>query len=227
MGDDSVLERLELAGRRVPHLRLREETEPAAPPPTGTPGRFEVLGELGRGGIGAVYLSRDRDLGRTVAVKKLLDRHLSSRDIRRRFVGEARIGGRLDHPGVVPIYEVGLEEGRRPFIAMKVVKGRTLAEILDDREGPEDDRRRVLDVFRRVCETVAYAHSRGIVHRDLKPANVMVGTFGEIAVLDWGLAKVLAPDAAGTDDPATDPGELPSGAAEISQDGLVLGTLAY
>src|SRR5262249_11280301 len=109
----------------------------------------------------------------------------------RRFVEEAQIGGQLQHPGVVPIYELGTFADRRPFFSMKLVKGRTLAELLSERESPRDDLPRFLALFLQVAQTVAYAHARGVIHRDLKPSNVMVGAFGEVQVMDWGLAKVL------------------------------------
>jgi serine/threonine protein kinase len=105
------------------------------------------------------------DLGRDVAMKVLLERHTGTRAIVRRFVEEARIGGRLQHPGVVPVYEFGLRTDRRPFFTMKLVRGRTLADLLEERAEPP----RILAVFSQVCQTVAYAHARGVVHRDLKP----------------------------------------------------------
>ena len=109
----------------------------------------------------------------------------------RRFVEEAQIGGQLQHPGIVPIYELGTFADLRPFFAMKLVKGHTLAQLLDARDGPDDDRPRFLSIFEAIAQTVAYAHARGVIHRDLKPSNVMVGSFGEVQVMDWGLAKVL------------------------------------
>ena len=134
---------------------------------------------------------RDGDLGRDLAVKVLLERHGDDADLRRRFVEEARIAGQLQHPGVVPIHELGTLEDHRPYFAMKLVKGRTLVRILADRADASADRPRLLDIFRDVAQTMAYAHSRGVIHRDLKPSNVMVGSFGEVQVMDWGLAKVL------------------------------------
>ena len=117
----------------------------------------------------------------------------------RRFVEEAQIAGQLQHPGIVPVYELGALADRRPYFAMKLVKGRTLATLLAERESPADDRPRFLAVFEQVCQTVGYAHSRGVIHRDLKPSNIMVGTFGEVQVMDWGLAKVL-PEGGASDD---------------------------
>ena len=134
---------------------------------------------------------RDVDLGRELAVKVLLECHEGHPEMVRRFVEEAQIAGQLQHPGVVPVYELGAFADRRPYFAMKLVKGRTLAELLAAREGPGLELPRFLGVFEQTCQTIAYAHSRGVIHRDLKPSNVMVGAFGEVQVMDWGLAKVL------------------------------------
>ena len=112
-------------------------------------------------------------------------------DMVRRFVEEAQIGGQLQHPGIVPIYELGTFADRRPFFAMKLVKGDTLAQLLGARKGPGDELPRFLAIFESIAQTVAYSHARGVIHRDLKPSNVMVGSFGEVQVMDWGLAKVL------------------------------------
>jgi serine/threonine-protein kinase len=154
-------------------------------------GRYQVLGEIGRGGVGVVYKGRDQDLGRDVAMKVLRPEHVSRPEIVERFVEEAQIGGQLQHPGIVPVYEIGLQSGERPYFAMKLVKGQTLAELLAQRKTPDEDRRRFLGIFEQVGQTIAYAHARRVVHRDLKPNNVMIGSFGEVQVVDWGFAKVL------------------------------------
>ncbi len=153
--------------------------------------RYRIDGEIARGGMGAVLKGRDPDLGRDVALKVLRDDLRHDADMIRRFVEEAQIGGQLQHPGIVPIYELGTFADLRPFFAMKLVKGHTLAELLEARDGPGDDRPRFLSIFEAIAQTVAYAHARGVIHRDLKPSNVMVGSFGEVQVMDWGLAKVL------------------------------------
>ena len=153
--------------------------------------RYRIDGEIARGGMGAVLKGRDPDLGRDVALKVLREDLRENGDMVRRFVEEAQIGGQLQHPGVVPIYELGTFADRRPFFAMKLVKGHTLAQLLEDRKDPADDLPRFLSIFEAVCQTMAYAHARGVIHRDLKPSNVMVGSFGEVQVMDWGLAKVL------------------------------------
>jgi serine/threonine-protein kinase len=131
------------------------------------------------------------DLGRDVAVKVLLERHRKRPEMVRRFVEEAQIGGQLQHPGIVPVYELGRLPDARWYIAMKLIRGRTLAEVLQDRADPAADRAQHLATFEQVCQAVAYAHACGVVHRDLKPSNIMVGSFGEVFVMDWGLAKVL------------------------------------
>ena len=154
--------------------------------------RYQLHGEIARGGMGAILKGRDIDLGRDLAVKVLLEEHRQKPAVIQRFVEEAQIGGQLQHPGIVPVYELGQFQDRRPFFTMKLVKGKTLAALLSERKSIEDDRTKFLGIFEQVCQTMAYAHSRGVIHRDLKPSNVMVGAFGEVQVMDWGLAKVLA-----------------------------------
>ncbi len=153
--------------------------------------QYQLLGELARGGVGIILRGHDVDLGRDVAMKVLRPEHADRPSLIQRFVEEAQIGGQLQHPGIVPVYELGMREDGRPFFTMKLIKGRTLSEVLRDGSGEAGERRRLLSIFADVCQTVAYAHSKGVVHRDLKPANIMVGAFGEVLVVDWGLAKVL------------------------------------
>jgi len=202
--DESVLE---VIGRRIgpaPKILLRDSPSEHGGTPlldAGSPearqvpagrGNYEVHGEIARGGMGVVLKGHDRDLGRDVALK-VLKRELAERpEIVSRFVEEAQIGGQLQHPGIVPVYELGLLADERPYFTMKLVKGRTFAALLAERASPAADRARCLSILEQVCQTMAYAHSKGVIHRDLKPANVMVGAFGEVQVLDWGLAKVLA-----------------------------------
>src|SRR5262245_55644131 len=163
----------------------------AMPSPEQTGDRYQLQGEIARGGMGAVLRGRDVDLGRDLAIKVLLEKYANRPEVVRRFLEEAQIGGQLQHPGVVPVYDIG-RFGDRPFFTMKLVKGHTLAALLGERADPGADRPRLLGVALKVAETLAYAHAKGVVHRDLKPANVMVGAFGEVQVMDWGLAKVLA-----------------------------------
>ncbi len=153
--------------------------------------RYRFDGEIARGGMGAVLRGRDVDLGRDLAVKVLLEKYVNRPDVARRFIEEAQIGGQLQHPGVVPVYDIG-RFGDRPFFTMKLVKGQTLAAILGERTDPSADRPRLLGIALQVAQAMAYAHAKGVIHRDLKPANIMVGAFGEVQVMDWGLAKVLA-----------------------------------
>jgi len=141
--------------------------------------------------MGAVLRGRDVDLGRDLAIKVLLEKHADRPDVARRFIEEAQIGGQLQHPGVAPIYDLG-RFGARPFFTMKLVKGQTLAALLSQRKEPAEDLPNLLSIALKVTQTLAYAHAKGVIHRDLKPANVMVGAFGEVQVMDWGLAKVLA-----------------------------------
>ncbi len=163
----------------------------AMPPAAEAGDRYQLQGEIARGGMGVVLRGRDVDLGRDLAVKVLLEKYADRPEVARRFVEEAQIGGQLQHPGVVPVYDIG-RFGDRPFFTMKLVKGQTLAHQLAGRADHTQERPRLLAIALQVAQTLAYAHAKGVVHRDLKPANVMVGAFGEVQVMDWGLAKVLA-----------------------------------
>jgi superkiller protein 3 len=154
-------------------------------------GRYSVLGEIGHGGMGVVLRSRDPELGRDLALKLMLGDHAAHPEVVQRFREEAQVGGQLQHPGVVPVYELGCAEDGRPYFTMKLVKGETLAKLLKERSNPAQERPRFLKIFEQVCQAVGYAHAKGVLHRDLKPANIMVGAFGEVQVMDWGLAKVL------------------------------------
>ncbi len=203
-------------------------------------GNYQLLGEIARGGMGVILKGHDTDLGRDVAVK-VLDGELAKRpEVVQRFVEEAQIGGQLQHPGIVPVYELGLMADDCPYFTMKLVKGLTLAALFKQRKSPADNRGRLLVIFESICQTVAYAHSKGVLHRDLKPANVMVGAFGEVQVVDWGLAKVLRRGGV-ADEKRAAPGEMPrpmltvietvrSGPGSSGSDSLVgsvMGTPAY
>src|SRR5262249_20590882 len=149
-------------------------SDPAAacPPPAegslNLPDRYDLEGEIARGGMGLVLHGRDRELCRELAVKVLLEKHAGDAGLIQRFVEEAQIAGQLQHPGVVPVYEVGRLPDDRPFFTMKLVQGQTLARLLAGRADPRLDRPRFLKIFEQVCQTVAYAHSRDVIHRDLK-----------------------------------------------------------
>ena len=153
--------------------------------------RYQLAGEIARGGMGAVLRGRDVELGRELAVKVLLEKYVERPEIARRFIEEAQIGGQLQHPGVVPVYDIG-RFGERPFFTMKLVKGRTLAASSASEPSRTRTGRGCWRSALQVAQTLAYAHAKGVIHRDLKPANIMVGAFGEVQVMDWGLAKVLA-----------------------------------
>src|SRR5437867_12319245 len=152
--------------------------------------RYVILRPIGRGGMGSVYAARDEHLGREVAIK-VSNAAAPADDLDQRLRLEAKVLARLEHPGIVPVHDAGLLDDGRWFYVMKLVRGETLA---DHAAALEHEAARLV-VFERVAETVAFAHAAGIVHRDLKPSNVMVGQFGEVLVLDWGVARVLAGDA--------------------------------
>jgi tetratricopeptide (TPR) repeat protein len=206
----------------------------AMPQKSETGNRYQLFSEIARGGMGAVLRGRDLDLGRTLAVKVLLEKHANLPEVARRFVEEAQIGGQLQHPGVVPVYDIG-RFGDRPFFTMKLVEGMTLAAILAQRKKPTDDLPRLLNIALQVAQALAYAHAKGVIHRDLKPANIMVGAFGEVQVMDWGLAKVLSTienresrienRESSTSDPRSS--ILDPRSSSQTQAGTVLGTPAY
>jgi tetratricopeptide (TPR) repeat protein/tRNA A-37 threonylcarbamoyl transferase component Bud32 len=183
------------------------------------------------GGIGRVWLARDDSLGRDVALKELRPERASQPTVWARFLREARITGQLEHPGIVPIYEVGRRpDDQGPFYTMRFVRGRTLAEAVASYHqkrsrgaaGPLE-LRELLTAFIGVCNAAAYAHSRGVLHRDLKPQNVVLGDYGEVIVLDWGLARLLdQPDA-----DAALPAVAVEGGVDDTMQGQVLGTPAY
>jgi Flp pilus assembly protein TadD len=200
---------------------------------TPTPSQRYALGdEIARGGMGVVYRATDTALGREVAVKVLREGHAPDSGAARRFADEARIAAQMQHPAIPPVHDVGVLPNGRPFLAMKLIKGQTLERLLEARSDPSAERGRFTAVFEQVCQALAYAHSRNVIHRDLKPANVMVGAFGEVQVMDWGLAKVLVERPATN----TDPGETAAASMVVSlrdsdgsftQAGSVLGTPAF
>src|SRR5258705_7340370 len=151
--------------------------------------RYEASVEVARGGMGSIVRARDRDLQRDVAMKRLLGRgpHGVAR-----FLEEAQVTGQLQHPGVVPVHDLGIDDEGRVFFTMRLVEGRDLREVIDlvHAQATGWSLARALEVLLKVCDTMAFAHARGVVHRDLKPANVRVGDYGEVYVMDWGLALV-------------------------------------
>jgi serine/threonine-protein kinase len=214
-------------GLRQPPGDPPDPDDPAAQQPTSTAGRNLLFGEIARGGMGAVLRGRDPALGRELAVKMLLEKHRGNPELTARFVEEAQIAGQLQHPGIIPVYELGQFGDDRPFFTMKLVKGQTLARLLEQRANPQDRLPRFLAIFEQLCQTVAYAHARGVIHRDLKPLNVMVGSFGEVQVMDWGLAKVLCRGAAPpeTAPPAQELTQIRTVPAGSTADGDRAGTL--
>ncbi|MFO0849883.1 MAG: serine/threonine-protein kinase [Gemmataceae bacterium] len=206
-------------------------TAGTSPTPPST-GRYVFAEELAAGGMGVVYRASDTVLGREVAVKVLRDKFNPDSGTARRFLDEARITGQLQHPNIPAVHDMGVLSDGRPFLAMKLIKGQTLDCLLAARPDPAHNQGRFVAAFEQVCQAVAYAHAHGVVHRDLKPANVMVGAFGEVQVMDWGLAKVLKSRA----EESTASEETAPGTAVVSlreADGLetragsVLGTPAF
>ena len=155
-------------------------------------GRFRLEKEIARGGMGIIIEAHDLELDREVAVKLLLKEHQNKPLFHSQFTNEARITGRLQHPGIIPIYQNGTSHDERPYFAMKLVTGMTLAKLLAARSSPQDDLPHLLNIFQQVCQTLSYTHSCGVIHLDIKPANIMVGAFGEVHLMDWGLARASA-----------------------------------
>ncbi|HEX9636492.1 MAG TPA: serine/threonine-protein kinase [Acidobacteriota bacterium] len=226
-----------LSNRTVDHLRqvsdLAELPDLAGP-------RYEIVGEIGRGGMGTVYLAQDRHLMRQVALKVLSVEALGE-DARARLIREARILARLEHPGIVPVHDVGWLADGRIYYSMKRVQGQRLDEHLQRTTGLRER----LRIFERLCEAVAFAHARGVIHRDLKPSNVMVGPFGEVLVMDWGVAKIVSElaggakptsgaadstaglEVAGLDEVETLPPAQRRCPSEATRPGTILGTPGY
>jgi serine/threonine-protein kinase len=202
-------------------------------------GRFRLVRRHARGGIGMVFVAVDSELHREVALKQMLPQHADDPLSRSRFLIEAEVTGRLEHPGIVPVYGLGSNPQGRPFYAMRFVRGQSLKEAIEtfhdaDTRGRRDPAERALamrQLLRRfidVCNAIAYAHSRGVIHRDLKPANVLLGPYGETLVVDWGLAKIV-----GRDDPVaretTDRTLRPQSQSSSSETvvGTAIGTPAF
>lgn len=210
---------------------LDRSTSPAA---NGTP-RFQVLRPHARGGLGEVFLAFDTELNRSVALKELLPRRAHDPDSQARFLMEGQVTGRLEHPGIVPVYSLSRHEDGRPYYAMRLIEGETLGVAIErlhqtgagslKGESRELVFRRLLRSVIDTCNAVAYAHSRGVIHRDLKPANIMLGPFGETLVVDWGIAKPFQ----GADDRGVESPSVPLFAADASmtQPGSVIGTPRY
>ncbi len=199
-------------------------------PPPGE--RYVREEEITRGGMGAIYRASDRVIGRISAMKLALPEILTDPESSWRFVTEAKITALLEHPNIVPVHDIGKSDRDGLFFIMKLVAGEPLSTILYElRRGDPDytrryDRHDLLVIFRKVCDAVAFAHSRGVIHRDIKPHNIMVGPYGEVLLMDWGLAKFE--DLPEGSDPASDPARvrrMPSLSA--TTDGVVKGTPSY
>lgn len=216
----------------------RLETPPMDVPQPGpsdpTAERYRIVRDLARGGLGKVSVAHDNELDREVALKEIQRRHAGRRESRLRFLTEARITGSLEHPGVVPIYSMGNFSDGRPYYAMRLIKGKTLAaRIKEERivqlkgRAYEHAIRPLVNHLIDVCNTIAYAHSRAVLHRDIKPTNIMLGKYGETLVVDWGLAK--ANESAGSDpmQSETPLAELMESGSQPTEFGSVIGTPSY
>lgn len=223
--------------------RTIPDAQAATPRPSGSPprsdpdaprcGRYVLKGFHARGGMGEIWMAEDPAIGRSVALKRMLGQRP---DQIHRFFVEAQVTGQLEHPGIVPVHELGINEQGQPFYTMKFVQGRTLQTIVEEfHAGTLDDgareleQLRLLQIFVSLCQTVGYAHSRGVLHRDLKPENVMLGPYGETIVLDWGIAKVIGqPGTAAGESPGQAVNLLDSGDEETqTRAGAIMGTPAY
>lgn len=214
-----------------PNLKPVPSGEDAPPASTG---KYRVQGEIARGGVGIVLQGYDVELGRAVAIKLLRHEYRDDEGVRERFLEEAQLGGQLQHPGIATVFDLQAS-GDRPYFAMRLIKGRTLAALIaEDRTSPPA-RSLLLRVFEQVCQTMAYAHARAVIHRDLKPSNVMVGAFGEVQVVDWGMGKVLTSGSGGAEAPRRAAGQTivstvrsrPGSESTQSMVGSAMGTPGY
>jgi tetratricopeptide (TPR) repeat protein len=200
---------------------VTQPASPAAPAPASKrAGRYDLTKFHAKGGMGEVWLAQDPDIGRPVALKRML----KGRDSQKlNFLKEAQVTGQLEHPGVIPVHELSIDENGQPFYIMKFVHGKTMKDVIKEYHEHKNDAAsprevqwlRLMNIFLDLCQTIAYAHSRGVIHRDIKPDNVMVGEYGETLVLDWGLAKVIG-------EPESD---SPHGAIQLSSDDVSVGSI--
>jgi len=211
-------------------------TRTGAAPAPGAPGsRFRVLRFHAKGGLGQVSVAMDDELDREVALKEIQEQHADHPHSRSRFVLEAEITGKLEHPGIIPVYGLGHDLTGRPYYAMRFVRGDSLQEAIQRFHGPDGPKdataralalRELLGRFLDVCDAIAYAHSRGVLHRDLKPGNVMLGKFGETLVVDWGLAKPLGAGESADGEASIKPTKADT-SGSATQAGVAIGTPAY
>jgi serine/threonine protein kinase len=223
---------------------LRHDDE-SQRPPIAASNRFQIIRSHARGGLGEVYLAQDVEVGREVALKEIQQQYADDQLHRERFVREAEVTGRLEHPGIVPVYGLGAYADGRPYYAMRFVRGNSLADAIRDYHSPPGkeqrtatqrnlELRRLLRNFYEVCQAVEYAHGKGVLHRDLKPGNIMLGRHGETLIVDWGLAKVGGVNGhaaeAGTETVTAVPGtQTPTGGDSSAQTapGSAIGTPSY
>jgi serine/threonine protein kinase len=196
-------------------------------------GRYRLEEQVGGGAMGRIIRVTDETFDRALAMKILRTDRGTSAAAEQRFLREARLTGQMQHPGIPPVQDLGRLDDGRPYYVMKLVKGRSLEAMLEGRSFPGQELPRYVAIFEQVCQTLAYAHSRNVIHRDLKPENIMVGAFGEVQVMDWGLAKLIAGPGK-QPEPAADAGssgtvfDLPTTASErTTASGAVMGTPAY
>jgi serine/threonine-protein kinase len=224
--DDNPTERLQMVPQRSESAR-DEEVDVSDRPFAVDVERYQPLGTLGKGGMGEILLAKDTRIARKVAIKVLQPHLRERRDFRSRFLIEARLQGQLEHPSIVPVHDLGEREDGELYFSMKCVRGVTLHEALKAvRHGQQTtrfSRRRLLTAFSSVCLAIDFAHSRGVVHRDLKPANIMLGDFGEVYVLDWGIAKLIS----SPDTPIEHALEIPHSGDAATRPDKVLGTPHY
>jgi len=200
-----------------------EEATPSKPPPPRRPpppppapaggARIRDEGEIARGGMGAIRRLYDTELRRYIAMKVLEPELATHPTSAQRFIDEARITGLLDHANIVPVHDVGRDDRGNASYTMKLVDGKTLSELISAQK-TQRDLENILQILCKVCDGLSYAHSRGVIHRDLKPDNIMVGSHGQVYVMDWGLAQVIGDDRS-----------IVEGRTE--EDGIVVGTLQY
>jgi len=190
-------------------------------PPQGEGQRYVVEREIARGGMGRILLAQDRNLRRLIAMKVMLD---PERGAASRFLAEAQATAQLEHPNICPVYDVGIDPAGRAFFTMKLVRGRTLKEIMS---AGDLSLTRLIQILQQVAMGVDFAHSRGVVHRDLKPSNVMIGDYGEVLVMDWGLAKISSGDSRGDGGASDAISTARSDQGAVTFDGAVQGSVAY
>lgn len=215
---------------------LDDEAGQTDPGPVNSGLRYRILRPHAKGGLGEVFVAEDLELGREIALKEIQVAHADHPDRRRRFLLEGRITGKLEHPGIVPVYGLGAYVDGRPYYAMRFIKGDDLKQAIDRFHQSKQAFhsmafQHLLRRFLDVCNAIAYAHSRGVLHRDLKPSNVMVGQYGETLVVDWGFAKVIGRDG-DSSTPSADARERPvetelASSSSGTLEGATMGTPAY